>query len=84
MPIIIQNHQIGDGLKMTIKIDNFTIDSGNNSISPPYTGEKKEKQVFPLVYWGIYLNNERISYTSSKQLAEKTKSWMENWLKDKS
>jgi len=36
----------------------------------------------PIQYWGIYLGNETISYTSSKDHAEKTKEWMEKWLRN--
>jgi hypothetical protein len=36
----------------------------------------------PVRYWGIYLDDETISYTSNKELAERTKEWMEKWLKN--
>ena len=36
----------------------------------------------PIQYWGIYLDNETISYTSSRDHAEKTKEWMEKWLRN--
>jgi hypothetical protein len=36
----------------------------------------------PIQYWGIYLGNETISYTSNKDHAEKTKEWMEKWLRN--
>ena len=34
-------------------------------------------------YWGVYLNDEKITITSTKEQAEKTKEWMENWLNTK-
>jgi hypothetical protein len=37
----------------------------------------------PVRYWGIYLDDEAISYTSNKEHAEKTKEWMEKWLRSK-
>ncbi len=32
------------------------------------------------VYWGVYLDGKQVSYTSNRELAEKTKIWMEKWL----
>ena len=37
----------------------------------------------PITYWGIYMDDKHISYTSSRELAEKTKVWIEKWLKDR-
>jgi hypothetical protein len=34
----------------------------------------------PVTYWGVFLNDTRVSAVSSRELAEKTKEWMENWL----
>jgi hypothetical protein len=68
---------------MNITISPFTISSDTEFKLSLFKINKKEPKK-PIVYWGIYLNNKQISYTSSKQLAEKTKLWMENWLKDKS
>ncbi|HWP91181.1 MAG TPA: hypothetical protein VNN20_03145 [Thermodesulfobacteriota bacterium] len=68
---------------MTVTVSLFTI--GSEAELKLYLFKNdQEKSKKPVVYWGIYLNNEQISYTSSRQLAEETKSWMENWLKDKS
>ena len=36
-----------------------------------------------VTYWGIYLDGKYVSYTSSRERAEKTKVWMEKWLKDR-
>jgi hypothetical protein len=37
----------------------------------------------PITYWGIYLDGKIVSYTSSKELAEQSKIWMEKWLNEK-
>ncbi len=36
-----------------------------------------------VTYWGIYLDGKHVSHTSSRERAEKTKVWMEKWLKDR-
>lgn len=54
------------------------------NFSPGFDGKDqaiKDKNK-PIQYWGIYLGNETISYTSSKDHAEKTKEWMEKWLRN--
>ena len=53
---------------MTITIEPYTI---NSNI---------ENSNIPITYWGIYLDDKEISTTSTKEQAEKTKKWMENWL----
>lgn len=71
---------------MTITIATFTINSSYNHLAPLVRHEKekhiKENHV-PITYWGIYLDDRYISYTSSRELAEKTKLWIEKWLKDR-
>ncbi len=57
---------------ITINLDGKIIASLNR--------REKDDCVDPVIYWGIYLNNEQISYTSTRELAEKTKLWMEKWL----
>ncbi len=42
--------------------------------------EQTKKNDSEITYWGIYLDKKQVSYTSSKELAEKTKAWMEKWL----
>ncbi|HSE84456.1 MAG TPA: hypothetical protein VLB01_07915 [Thermodesulfobacteriota bacterium] len=37
----------------------------------------------PITYWGIYVDEKYVSYTSSKEFAEKTKRWVEKWLRDR-
>ncbi len=71
---------------MTIRITSFTVGSTRNSrdlLIGDMDEEKIKKNYLPLTYWGIYLDDKQISYTSSKELAEKTKLWMEKWLSDK-
>jgi len=53
---------------MTITIEPYTISSNF------------ENSNVPITYWGIYLDDKEISTTSTKEQAEKTKQWMENWL----
>lgn len=71
---------------MTIKITPFTVDSTRN-LRAPLTGyikeEKIKKNESPITYWGIYLDDKQVSFVSSKELAEKTKLWMEKWLEDR-
>jgi hypothetical protein len=53
---------------MTITIEPYTINSNS------------ENSNIPITYWGIYLDDKENSATSTKEQAEKTKQWMENWL----
>lgn len=46
-------------------------------------GQKLTDKKKPVVYWGIYLDDETISYTSNREHAERTREWMEKWLKKK-
>jgi len=70
---------------MTISIAPFTV-------NPVFGGarlglERRREQpddvgsFTQITYWGICLDDKQISYTSSRELAEKTKLWMERWLK---
>jgi hypothetical protein len=58
---------------------------GDINCSPSSDGNNEiiKVQNKPIQYWGIYLDNEAISYASSKDHAEKTKEWMEKWLTNK-
>ena len=50
-------------------------------VQPVGKGENHiNKYHTPITYWGIYLNDKHISRTSSKELAEQTKIWLEKWL----
>jgi len=42
-----------------------------------------ENSNMPITYWGIYLDDQQISITSTKDQAEKTKQWMKNWLENR-
>jgi hypothetical protein len=71
---------------MMITIAPFTIDPSCYSSAPLIRYEKEEhtkRNPPPITYWGIYLDDRYISYTSSKELAEKTKLWIKKWLKDR-
>ena len=64
---------------MDITIVPLTINSDDKSKLLPIRDEK-DKLIAPVIYWGVYLNDECVSYTSSKELAERTKIWVRNWL----
>ena len=68
---------------MDIKIVPYTFDPSCDC-SPEAVGSDKnlhiERSHAPITYWGVFLNENRVSTTSSRELAEKTKAWMENWL----
>jgi hypothetical protein len=71
---------------MMIAIIPFTVDSIRKFRVPLIEQAKEEetkKNDMPITYWGIYFDGKHVSHTSSKELAEKTKLWMEKWLKDK-
>lgn len=72
---------------MTITIAPFTVDSRSSPsyTAPPVWHVSKEElnQNNPLTYWGIYIDDKYVSYTSSKELAERTKVWMEKWLRER-
>jgi hypothetical protein len=67
-----------------ITVAPFTVNPGCNCIlsSIGYGEEHIKRYHLPITYWGIYIDDEYVSYTSSKELAEKTKVWMEKWLKE--
>ncbi len=69
---------------MTISIASFTVNpvsSGANLNLQSAKEERDEGNLTQITYWGICLDDKQISYTSSRELAEKTKLWMERWLK---
>ncbi|HWP92995.1 MAG TPA: hypothetical protein VNN20_12450 [Thermodesulfobacteriota bacterium] len=70
---------------MTITIAPFKVNPSCNYLASRVRHEEEahlENNHPPITYWGIYLDDKYISYTSSKDLAEKTKIWMEKWLGD--
>jgi hypothetical protein len=70
---------------MTITITPFTVDPNPDFKPSPFGYKEKElikRDHLPITYWRIYLDDKYISYTSTKELAEKTKLWMERWLKN--
>lgn len=67
-----------------IKIAPFIIEPiCNCKLSEDNEKEEHENHHVPITYWGIYLNDRHVSYTSSRELAEKTKLWLEDWLKER-
>jgi hypothetical protein len=57
---------------MTITIKPFTVNLGDKSIAYLLNHGKDESPV-SVVYWGIYLNNEQISYTSNQSVGREDK-----------
>ena len=75
-----KNRRLFGGItKLSITIEPFTINTNSGFKSPRALREKGANN--PITYWGVFLDNENISYTSKKELAEQTKEWMEKWLK---
>ena len=64
---------------MDITIVPLTVNSNDKSKLLPI----KDNLMAPIIYWGVYLNDECVSYTSSKELAERTKLWVGNWLSNR-
>ena len=64
---------------MDITIVPLTVNSNDKSKLLPI----KDNLMAPIIYWGVYLNDECVSYTSSKELAERTKLWVRNWLSNR-
>ena len=61
---------------MTITIAPFTVNTSYDYTAPSVMHEKQEHtkgEHLPITYWGIYMDDKHISYTSSKEMAEKTK-----------
>lgn len=72
---------------MTVTVASFEFEQGCNC-PPLLAGHEKENHIknhnTPITYWGVYLDEKFVSYTSSRELAEKTKLWIEKWLRDRS
>lgn len=64
---------------MTITVAPFTVNLTDNRVISPFA-PYKEEEALPAVFWGVYMQSELISYTSSRKQAEDTKLWMERWL----
>jgi hypothetical protein len=65
---------------MDITIVPLTVNSNDKSKLLPI---RDEEEFITPVYWGVYLNDECVSYTSNKELAERTKIWVRNWLSNR-
>jgi hypothetical protein len=59
--------------EMTITIVPFTVDASYSLSIEHEMEECTKKGHLPITYWGIYLNDKYISYTSNSELAERTK-----------
>ena len=73
-------------VKMNITIAPFEVDNNWHDRASRFGYEMDqnlENDDLPITYWGVYWDDKYISYTSSKELAEETKSWMEKWLSDR-
>jgi hypothetical protein len=68
----------------TITIARFSIDASHD-YSALLVGHVKEEHTegnhLPISYWGIFLDDKYVSYTSNRELTKKTKTWVEKWLK---
>jgi hypothetical protein len=65
---------------MTIEIIPFTVKPIDSLKSSLIEEEEVKRNASPINYWGVYLDDKQISFVSSRDLAEKTKLWMEKWL----
>jgi len=73
-------------METTITISPFTFypECGCKAPLPGHEKEEHDKMNHqPITYWGIYMDGKNISYTSTRELADKTKVWMEKWLEDR-
>lgn len=65
------------------KIETSGRSTGGCSEHPEVAKAKKIDDSPNAAYWGIYLDDKRISLMSSKESAEKVKLWIEVWLRDR-
>ena len=50
----------------------------------PYKYENNcPKDGAQITYWAVFMNEDKISVTSTREKAEQTKQWMEQWLGNK-
>jgi hypothetical protein len=68
---------------MVITVAPFTVNPDCSCVlsAVEYREEHIKRHHLPITYWGVYIDDKYVSYTSTKELAEKTKLWMEKWLK---
>ncbi len=60
---------------MTLSIALNTIDTNSN-----FGIEQVNVPGSHLTYWAVYMDDTQISTTSTREKAEQTIEWMENWL----
>jgi hypothetical protein len=71
---------------MTITIAPYTVNPDCDCKISTVWSEKEEhikENHLPITYWGIYFDDKHVSSVSSRELAEKTKLWMERWLESR-
>ena len=68
---------------MTMSIEQFTVEPVCDC-PPDLVGYDKNGHIeevhSPLTYWGVYLDDEKVSTASTREQAEKTRDWMQSWL----
>jgi hypothetical protein len=68
---------------MVVTITPFTIDQSCDCPQPLRHERGHIKEHTTITYWGIYIDDKYVSYTSNRELAERTKLWIERWLRDR-
>jgi hypothetical protein len=67
---------------MNVTIVPFTVNpSGDSKVALLGCEQEDIEDRPPITYWKIYVDDKYFSFVSSKELAEKTKQWVEKWLK---
>lgn len=80
MNVYNDNHSGGERV-IEITIQPFTVGSSSPVPFPLNGNISCFDNEQPITYWGIYLDDKYITHTSSRELAEGTKEWMEKWLR---
>jgi hypothetical protein len=62
---------------MNFRIEPFTVEIGRGADVGVVSRETPKR----VVYWGLYLDDKPIMQSSSRELAEDAKQWMEKWLR---
>lgn len=67
---------------MNVTIVPFTVNlSGDSKVPLAGYGQEGIRDHPPIIYWKIYVDDKYFSFVSSKELAERTKQWVEKWLR---
>ncbi|MEM4408920.1 MAG: hypothetical protein QXI19_09280 [Candidatus Caldarchaeum sp.] len=62
---------------MNFRIEPFTVEishGADGGVTARHTPDR-------VVYWGLYLDDKPIMRSSSRELTEDAKNWMEKWLR---